>query len=168
MRCGLGVILVQVVRDPLRVDAAIFNLDRNIVLIMHHHRMEDPGALVNVQLNGLFGAGLRLFKHQHFAVVLMVAGGNFIGNAADFKQRRLSFWLGDKGSDTLQTHQQPFIGQFPQRPVNGHSTKAKLRDQFSFGGNTVVRTPDAGSNFFADRLFHLLIKRCGWAGGLLR
>ncbi|MNY36900.1 hypothetical protein D3C86_1714200 [compost metagenome] len=97
--------------------------------------------------------------------MLMITRGNLIGDAADFKQRRLPFRLGHKGPDALQAHQQTFVSEFAQCAVNGHAAKAKLRHQLGLGGNAVVRLPDAGGDFFADGLFHLLIeggRRTGW------
>ena len=35
----------------------------------------------------------------------MLTGVDFIRDAADFKQRGLAFWLGDKRPDALQTYQ---------------------------------------------------------------
>ena len=130
---------------------------------MHHHRVEDPAAFFNIQLYRLLGAGLGLFEHQHLTAVLMITRGNLVRNAADFKQGGLPFRLRHKRPDALQAHQKPFVGQLAQRPVDGHPAKAKLRHQIGLRGNAVVRPPDAGGDFFADRLLHLFVERRGRA-----
>ena len=159
MRRGLGVILAQILRYSLCVNAAIFNLYRNVVLKMHHHGVEDAAPFFNIQFGGLLGARLGLFEHQHLAAVLMISRVYLIGNTADFKQRRLTFGLRHESANPLQAHQKTFIGQFAQRPVDGHPAKTKLRHQFGLGRNTIVRAPDTGSNFFADSLLHLFVER---------
>ena len=163
MRRGLGVILVQIVRYPLSVNAAIFNLHRNVVFEMHHHGVENAASLLDVKLCGLLGAGLGLFEHQHLTAVLMITRGYLVRNAADFKQGRLSFRFRHKRPHALQAHQKPFVSQLAQRPVDGHPAKTKLRHQLGLRGNAIVRAPDAGSDFFANCLLHLFIERRGRA-----
>ncbi|MOA42218.1 hypothetical protein D3C78_1642490 [compost metagenome] len=101
-------------------------------------------------------------------MMMMISRGDLIGDAANGKERGLPFWFGDKSPDPLQSHQHALVGQFPQRAVDGHAAKAKLRHQLRFGWNAVVWLPDARGDFLADRLFHLFVKRRGRAGWLIR
>lgn len=96
--------------------------------------------------------------------MLMLAGDNFIGNAANFKQRGLTFRLGDKRTDALQTHQQPLVSKLTQRPINSHTAKTILRDQLRFRRDAIVRLPDTAGNLFTDLLFYLFVKVPGQNG----
>jgi ATP-dependent Clp protease ATP-binding subunit ClpC len=98
---------------------------------------------------------------------VMVTGDNFCGNTAHLEQRRLPFRLGDKGSHPLQPDQQAFVRQLTQRAIDGHSAEAELGHQLSFRRDTVMRSPDAAVDLFADRLLHLFIERRGRGTRLL-
>mgnify|MGYP000396732485 CR=1 FL=1 len=100
-----------------------------------------------------------LLQQQHLAAVLMATGDNLVGDAPHFKQRRLPFRLGDKGSHPLQPDQQAFVRQLAQRAIDGHPAEAELGHQLSFRRDTVMRSPDAAVDLFADRLLHLFIER---------
>ncbi len=129
--------------------------------------MKDTRAFGDGERLRLNEIGFGLLQQQHFTAVLMATRDNFIGNAAHFKQRRLPFRLGDEGPDPLQPDQQAFIRQLAQRAVDGHPAEAELGNQFSLRGNSVVRTPLAAVDFFANRLLHLFIERRGRGTRLL-
>ena len=129
--------------------------------------MKDAGAFRDAERRRLNMIRPGLLKQEYLTAVLMVTGDNFCGNTAHLEQRRLPFRLGDKGSHPLQPDQQAFVRQLAQRAIDGHPAEAELGHQLSFRRDTVMRSPDAAVDLFADRLLHLFIERRGRGTRLL-
>ncbi len=68
---------------------------------MHHDGMENDIVLIDVESAGLDGVCLHTLQREHLTTMLMTAGGNLLGDTADFKQRGLAFRFGDKRPHAL-------------------------------------------------------------------
>ena len=91
------------------------------------------------------------------ATVAVATGADFIGNAVDFKQGRLGFWLRHKRAHALQTHQAALIGKLAQGAVDGHAGETKLCDQFVFRRQTLVDFPSPTVDLLQYVLFDLFV-----------
>ncbi|CCD17543.1 unnamed protein product [Trypanosoma congolense IL3000] len=149
----LGEVLLQVFRRDQSVDETVFDLHRNVVLVMHDQRVEHPPAFAHFQGDGALGTSSFFAQGDDLASVPMPAGGDFIGDVVHFKQGRLAFRLGNKRTHTLHTHQQAFGGQLAQGTVDGHAAEAQLADQLAFRRHAVMGRPVAVEDLLADHLF---------------
>ncbi len=152
---GGGVVLMQIVRDHCGIDAAIFDLHRHLVFVMHHQRVKDAGAFRDAERRRLNMIRPGLLKQEYLTAVLMVTGDNFCGNTAHLEQRRLPFRLGDKV---------PTPCNLTSRPSSVSSRSARLM-VIRLKPNWATSSASDGIRscgrqtplwiFFADRLLHL-------------
>lgn len=84
---------------------------------------------------------------------------NFVGNVADFEQRRAALLRGDEGTDALHPGNGALAGQFAQGAVRGHPADPEIRDDVVFGGDAMMRRPLAAFDTATDELLHRFITR---------
>ncbi len=92
--------------------------------------------------------------------MLMTAGGNLLGDTADFKQRGLALSVRRQTSPRPVNAPATLHRQLTQRPVDGHSAKSHTGRpvQLPTECDRAAQTPPAD---YTDVLFHRFVKGAG-------
>lgn len=78
---------------------------------------------------------------HHFCPMHMTASGDFVGDTANFHERRRIFRLRHERARALHTCQDLLGGQFAQRAIDRHARDFELARQFVFGRHLIAFLP---------------------------
>ena len=129
------------------VDPAVFELDRHAVFLVHHGEMKQAlGGFFHSNSAVSSGAGGDLFAGDQARGIFLAAGGDLVGDIAQFHQAGARGLLLDKGADARNPLEVAIRGQFAQRPIGGHAADAEAFDELVLGRHARARFPDASQD----------------------
>ncbi len=156
-----GKILLAILRQPLRIDEALLQLQRLTVGLMDDEAVKDGRPDPQPQLHRHLLVGGLALQPDHPAAVLAAPLGDLVGDVANGQQRRLGAPVRHEAAGAGGAHQPALGHQFAQRLVDRHPAHGELLAQGGLGRDPVARLIVAFADPIQDVLLDLQIEgRC--------